>query len=189
MSKWVKIAIIGDVDSGKTSFLEALKGQRIRQTEERGITQQVNFEVFSREDITGILRSFNSSLEAKKGIVFIDTPGHRSFLHLKKVILENIDGVFMLLPVGQKKLPDFFEEIAGRAPLVLGLSKIDKLPSFSLKYNLLKKYFSNREDWIYEAFSLLPDRIFEKGYNFLYEEKSRPIIPFSSKNKLGIILK
>jgi len=93
------VAVLGHVDHGKTSLLDAIRKTNVAAREHGGITQGIgasSIEIASNPDQAG-------TEEIKKRITFIDTPGHEAFIHMRGrgtqaadiglLVVSSVDGV------------------------------------------------------------------------------------------------
>jgi translation initiation factor IF-2 len=110
------IVVIGHVDHGKTSFLDYVRKTRVASREKGGITQHLG----AYEAVT------------KNGkVVFLDTPGHEAFTHMRKRGLSVADIAILMVAADDGVMPQTIEAInhaqqAG-VPIIVALNKIDKV--------------------------------------------------------------
>jgi translation initiation factor 5B len=129
------VAVLGHVDSGKTSLLDRIRGTGVQGREAGGITQHIGASFLPTETIKNTCGPLYKKLEESEnkvpGILVIDTPGHEVFTNLRARGGSAADIAILVVDVNRGFQPQTNESLkilqSRKVPFVVALNKCDQL--------------------------------------------------------------
>ncbi|WGH28176.1 MAG: GTP-binding protein [Candidatus Shikimatogenerans bostrichidophilus] len=178
---------MGHVDHGKTSLLDYIRKSNITSLEYGNITQHIGI--------------YNVKIINNKIITLIDTPGHESFLSIRRRSIKISDIVLIVISIDKGIMKQTLESINHakneNLPIIFIFSKIDKIKNFKknindIKNNLIKLNinFNDNNKYLYQKISIKTgygiDKLLKK-INFI-SKKINLLTNINTLNCYGIVI-
>lgn len=153
------VTVMGHVDHGKTSLLDAIRKANVTASEAGGITQHIG--------------AYQVTINGKK-IVFLDTPGHEAFTEMRARGAKVTDVAVLVVAADDGVMPQTIEAInhakAANIPIIVAINKIDKPNANPDRVKQqLSEYGLIPEDWGGDTVCVPVSAINKKGINTLLE--------------------
>lgn len=132
------MAVLGHVDSGKTSLLDKIRGTGVQGREAGGITQHIGASFLPTDTIKGMCGVLYDKLTKTEhevpGLLVIDTPGHEVFTNLRTRGGSAADIAILVVDTNRGFQPQTSESLkilqARKVPFVIALNKVDQIPGW-----------------------------------------------------------
>ena len=197
------LSVLGHVNAGKTSFLDAIRESRICEGEAGQITQMIGATEVPLETLEEACGDLLSQLDTEitiPGIMFIDTPGHAAFSSLRKRGGSISDIGILMIDIEEGIQPQTEEAIKilkeSDTPFIVALNKVDLLNGWRSESELFSKAITNQQDHVQQE---LDTKIYElmgelNEYDIVADRFDRvddfqskvSIVPVSAETGVGL---
>ena len=198
------ICVLGHVDHGKTSVLDAIRGSAVAAKEAGAITQMIGASYLPREAIERASAPVAGIMKIKIGIpglLFIDTPGHEAFTNLRERGGSIADMAILVVDVAQGFQPQTVESVKilkyCKTPFVVAANKVDLVHGWKRQgTESFLKSFAKQPQYVQEA---VDNKIYElmgalSTYGFDCDrfdriedfKKQVAVVPLSAKTGEGL---
>ncbi|MFH1505413.1 MAG: translation initiation factor IF-2 [archaeon] len=198
------VTVLGHVDHGKSSILDAIRGSNIIAGEAGAITQAIGASIIPLEVVQKKCGKLLESLKMTftiPGLLFIDTPGHAAFTSLRKRGGNLADIAIVVIDINEGFKPQTMETIEilkkYKTPFVVAANKLDLIPGYQKKTDFVLQDIESQSQAtkekidqqiyklvgeLHEKFQL-PSERFDRVDSYT---KQIAIVPCSAKENLGI---
>jgi len=197
------IAMMGNIDAGKTQLLDTIRQTTIVKSEPGKITQMIGCSLIPIETIKKISGDLLKKLNLKitiPGLLAIDTPGHASFTGIRKRGGNLADIVILVIDINEGIKPQTLECIdilkQYKTPFIIALNKIDLLSGWQQQKGFLLEIIQKQPQSIQELLDKklyeLVGKLSELGFNSERFDriedytKQIAIVPTSATTSLGV---
>ena len=198
------VSVLGHVDHGKSSVLDAIRESNIVSKEAGAITQAIGASFIPLRVIQDLCGSLLEQLKMKfsiPGLLFIDTPGHAAFTSLRKRGGTLADIAVLVVDMNEGFKPQTIEAVEilrnNKTPFVIAANKLDLVPGYQSRDCALLKDLKLQPESVqqevdkrvyritgqlYDNFSITAER-FDRVDDYT---KQVGIIPCSAKTRKGL---
>ncbi len=196
------VSVLGHVDHGKTTILDAIRGTAVVSREAGAITQHIGATEVPLETIIETCKPLTGGDEFRvPGLLFIDTPGHHSFVTLRARGGALADIALLVVDVIEGFMPQTLESIRilkmHKTPFVIVANKIDRIPGWRKVKNVvfveaLEKQPESAKKRLDELIYDMVGKLYDLGlpgdrYDRVTDFTANVgIVPVSAKYKQGI---
>ncbi|MFP4000683.1 MAG: translation initiation factor IF-2 [Thermoplasmata archaeon] len=195
------VSVLGHVDHGKTTFLDRIRGTAVQEREAGAITQHIGATEVPIDTLKKACSVLGCNIDFKlPGLLFIDTPGHHSFINLRSRGGALADLAVLIVDINDGFMPQSLESLdilrREQTPFVVGANKLDKIPGWRSEdepfVNSFQKQSKEAKSRMTDALYEIIGDLYDKGFSAdRYDRvddfsKNIGIVPMSAKTGEGI---
>ncbi len=195
------VSVLGHVDHGKTTFLDRIRGTTVADREAGAITQHIGATGVPVDVLKEACSDLGCNINFQlPGLLFIDTPGHHSFINLRSRGGSLADIAILIVDITEGFMPQSLESLdilkREETPFIIGANKLDKIPGWRSENKPFIRNFQEQSD---DAKGRMTDALYEmigdlydKGFSSDRYDKVNDfsqniaIVPMSAKTGEGM---
>jgi len=195
------VSVLGHVDHGKTTFLDRIRGTTVADREAGAITQHIGATGVPVDVLKKACSDLGCNIDFQlPGLLFIDTPGHHSFINLRSRGGSLADIAILIVDITEGFMPQSLESLdilkREETPFIIGANKVDKIPGWRSEN---KPFIKNLQEQSDDAKGRMTDALYEmigdlydKGFSSDRYDKVNDfsqniaIVPMSAKTGEGM---
>lgn len=195
------VSVLGHVDHGKTTFLDRIRGTTVADREAGKITQHIGATEVPVEALKSACQELGCKVTfSLPGLLFIDTPGHHSFMTLRSRGGALSDLAVLVVDIKDGLMPQTKESIEilkrNQTPFIIAANKIDKIAGWNSQNKPFIKSFTEQtksaQDRMTEALYEIIGELYDMGFSSdRYDSindfsKNIAIVPMSAETGEGV---
>lgn len=196
------VSVLGHVDHGKTALLDSIRGSNVAAREPGAITQHIGATEVPSDTIVEVCGDLMEGRELEvPGLLFIDTPGHHSFVTLRARGGALADLAVLVIDINEGIMPQTVESLSilkrFKTPFLVAANKIDRVAGWRKKTNLsFREMISDQPESYVEYFDRkfyeLVGQLYREGFDSEMFDKIEDfttvvaVVPTSGKFAVGI---
>lgn len=196
------VSVLGHVDHGKTALLDSIRGSNVAAREPGAITQHIGATEVPSDTIMEVCGDLMEGRELEvPGLLFIDTPGHHSFVTLRARGGALADLAVLVIDINEGIMPQTVESLSilkrFKTPFLVAANKIDRVMGWRKKTSLsFREMISDQPESYVEYFDRkfyeLVGQLYQQGFDSEMFDKIEDfttvvaVVPTSGKFAVGI---
>ncbi|MCK4457119.1 MAG: translation initiation factor IF-2 [Thermoplasmata archaeon] len=196
------VSVLGHVDHGKTALLDSIRGSNVAAREPGAITQHIGATEVPSDTITDVCGDLMEGRELEvPGLLFIDTPGHHSFVTLRARGGALADLAVLVIDINEGIMPQTVESLSilkrFKTPFLVAANKIDRVAGWRKKTSVsFREMISDQPESYVEYFDQkfyeLVGQLYQQGFDSEMFDKIEDfttvvaVVPTSGKFAVGI---
>lgn len=196
------VSVLGHVDHGKTALLDSIRGSNVAAREPGAITQHIGATEVPLDTITDVCGDLMEGRELEvPGLLFIDTPGHHSFVTLRARGGALADLAILVIDVNEGIMPQTVESLSilkrFKTPFLVAANKIDRVMGWRKRTSLsFREMISDQPESYVEYFDKkfydLVGQLYQQGFDSEMYDKIEDfttvvaVVPTSGKFAVGV---
>lgn len=196
------VSVLGHVDHGKTALLDSIRGSNVAAREPGAITQHIGATEVPLDTIMEVCGDLVNGKDLKvPGLLFIDTPGHHSFVTLRARGGALADLAILVIDINEGIMPQTVESLSilkrFKTPFLVAANKIDLVAGWRKRTSLsFREMISDQPESYVEYFDKkfynLVGQLYQEGFDSEMYDKIEDfttvvaVVPTSGKFAVGV---